>query len=102
MRGDKLRELREKHKITRKKLAEMIYVTESIIQSWEEGCYLMFPSSGEISEMAEIFEMEEEDLREYIEHEEINDWDKNDMRFIDYVDWGLGLCQEIKGSDYFM
>ena len=67
MNGERLKEIRESNNISRKQLAQKIYVTESIVQSWEEGWYIESPSSGEVEEMAEVFNMSEEILRNIID-----------------------------------
>ena len=73
--GEVLKNIRENSNITREELANLIYVTPYIIQSWEEGWGIMNPSSGEISGMAEIFNMTEDDLREKINASEENDYE---------------------------
>ena len=50
MNGRKLKELRDKHGYSREKFAQLLYVTPSIIESWEEGWAIINPSSGEIDE----------------------------------------------------
>lgn len=74
-RGDRLKELREKHGYSRKELAEKLYVTEAFIQGWEEGWDIINPSSGEIAEMADAFGIDEEKLRFYLEQDEDEDYD---------------------------
>ena len=88
MNGEKLKELREKYGYSREELAEDLYVTASIIQSWEEGWAIINPSSGEIGEMAELFHMAEESLREILDLSEDDDYDSpmKKLRFIDCVD----------------
>ena len=84
MRGERLFELRTKFGYTREELAESLYVTPSIIQSWEQGWAIINPSSGEIDEMAEVFEMTEEELREYLEQDEEDDYDnENSKKMLD-------------------
>lgn len=81
-----LRNLRERYGYSRKALADKLYVTESIIQSWEEGWAIINPSSGEIEEMAGAFGMSEDDLRSYISA----DIDEDEgVRFIDFIDAGI-------------
>lgn len=55
MDGKKLQYLREKNHISRQELANKLYVTPYIIQSWEEGWAIINPSSGEIEELANAF-----------------------------------------------
>ena len=75
MNGQRLRALRQEVGLSQEKLAERIYVTKYIIQSWEEGWHIINPSSGEIEEMAEIFGISEEQLRLEIDAPEKNDFD---------------------------
>ena len=96
MNGEKLKEIRESTNISRKQLAQQIYVTESIIQSWEEGWYIECPSSGEIEGMAEVFNMSEEVFRNIINMLEEYDSDNNTTSFIDYVDAGVRAVRHIK------
>ena len=96
MNGEKLKEIRERNNISREQLAQEIYVTESIIRSWEEGWYIETPSSGEIEEMAEIFNMSEEMLRDTIDLPEEDDSDNNTTRFVDYIDACVRAVEYIK------
>ena len=97
MRGDKIKELREKHGYSRKELADRLYVTAAEVQSWEEGWFITCPSSGEIEEMANAFEMDEDRLREIIDQDESDDSDENtNLRIIDYVDAGIRARRFIK------
>lgn len=73
--GRRLKELREKNGLTREELAQKILVTKHIIQSWEEGWGIINPSSGEISEMADLFGLSEAELREAIDADERFDYD---------------------------
>lgn len=96
MNGEKLKEIRESNNISRKELAKKIYVTEAIIQSWEQGWYIEGPSSGEVEEMAEIFNMSEEVLRNVTNMPEEDDSDNNTTSFIDYIDAGVRAIKYIK------
>ena len=97
MRGEVIRELREKHGYSRKELADKLYISASELQSWEEGWFIKGPSSGEIEEMADAFKMTEDSLRELINHSECDDADKNEEpRFIDYVDSAVRLGRFLK------
>lgn len=75
MNGKRLQELREINGYTRDEVAERVLVTEMIVQGWEQGWGSINPSSGEIEEMAEMFNMTEEELRFEIEQEEEDDYD---------------------------
>ena len=92
MNGSRLQELREQFGYSRKQLAEELLVTSELIQSWEEGWALTNPSNGEIDEMAELFQMTEDELREYLEADEDEDWsaDKK-LSFIDILDASIRL-----------
>lgn len=96
MNGKKLKEIREIKKISRKQLAQKIYVTESIVRSWEEGWYIETPSSGEIEEMAELFNTSEEILRDIIDLPEEYDSENNTTSFVDYIDAGVRAIKHIK------
>jgi len=97
MNGEKIKELREKAGLTREALAKELYVTASIIQSWEEGWYNVPPSSGEIDEMATIFKIDEENLRELLDQDECEDYDAAPKwRFIDYIDYGIKVKKALK------
>lgn len=76
--GERLKELREKHGYSRAELAEKTYTTIEIIQGWEEGWACINPSSGEISIMAELFNISEEKFRTEINADEENDFDYED------------------------
>lgn len=73
--GEALKELREKSGISRSELAAHTLTTKEIVQGWEEGWGIMNPSSGEISIMAELFHLSEEEFREIINADEENDYD---------------------------
>lgn len=96
MNGERLKEIRESNSISRKQLAQKIYVTESIVQSWEEGWYIESPSSGEVEEMAEVFNMSEEILRNIIDLPEEDDSDNNTTSFVDHIDAGVRAVKHIK------
>ena len=82
--GTRLKELREQNGYSREELAEKICVTQYIIQGWEQGWGLINPSSGEISEMAELFHLSEDQLREELDANEENDSDYEDDEDDDY------------------
>lgn len=86
MRGDILKDIHEKCGMDREELANAVCVTESIIQSWEQGWYIQPPSSGEIEAMAECFRISEADLLEMLEINEESLSDSAMPRFIDFVD----------------
>ncbi len=96
MNGEKLKGIRESNKISRKQLAQKIYATESIVRSWEEGWYIETPSSGEIEEMAELFNMSEETLRNIIDLPKEDDSENNTTSFVDYIDAGVRAVKHIK------
>lgn len=97
MNGKTFKELREKHGYSRKEIANRLYVGESMVQSWEEGWSLINPSSGEIEELAEIFSMEEDQLRMLLEQDEDDDDDYDTpLTFIDVVDSGVRWIGHIK------
>ena len=97
MNGNKLQELRDRFGYSRKELAEELLVTPEMIQSWEEGWALINPSNGEIDEMAKLFQMTEDELREYLDADEDEDWsaDKK-LSFVDVLDAGVRFHQYIK------
>ena len=97
MNGNRLQELRERFGYSRNQLAEELLVTSSMIQSWEEGWALINPSKGEIDTMAELFQMAEDELREYLDADEDEDWsaDKK-LLFVDVLDASIRLHQHIK------
>ena len=68
MNGETLKKLREELGYSKKTLAGMIYVTEYIIQSWEEDWALTDPSSSEIEGLAEAFNMPTDSIREMLDH----------------------------------
>lgn len=80
MDGFALQNLREEQGLSREELAERILVTESIIQSWEEGWSFISPSSWEIEAMADAFNMTVDDFRTAIDHDECEDSDNQDYR----------------------
>ena len=96
MNGKALRSLREKHGYTRRELADIICVGESVVKSWEEGWELVNPSSGEIEEMANAFDMEEEALREILEQDNEDDYEKQKSSFVDYVDFAIRAFRRYK------
>ena len=100
MNGRKLKELRDKHGYSREKFAQLLYVTPSIIESWEEGWAIINPSSGEIDEMAQLFSMTEEMLRTVLNLDEEDDYDcpTNQTKFIDYVDSVINCISRKKGK----
>lgn len=73
--GKRLKELREQNGYSQEELADKIYCTKYIIQGWEEGWGIINPSSGEIDEMAMLFGLSEEELREQIDADEEKDYD---------------------------
>ena len=93
MDGKKLQEIREKLGFSRKEVAKEALVTEYEVQSWEEGWYIKQPSSGEIESMAELFDMTEEDLGILLD---IDDYDENEPRFVDYIDAGMRAINHIR------
>ena len=97
MNGKMLQEIRESKNISRKRLAEKIYVSESIVQSWEQGWYIELPSSGEIEGMAEFFDIDEQELRKKLELSE-EDLDEKPVRFIDFVDAGVRVANYVKNK----
>ena len=96
MNGERLKEIRESNNISRKELALKLYVTELIVQSLEEGWYIESPSSGEVEELAEIFNISEEVLRKIIDLPEEDDSDNNTTSFVDYIDAGVRAVKHIK------
>lgn len=76
--GQRLKELREMHGYSRIFLAEETLTTKETIQGWEEGWACMNPSSGEISIMAELFHLSEEEFRNEINADEEFDFDYED------------------------
>lgn len=93
MDGKKLKAIREKLGYSRKDIAQVALVTEYEVQSWEEGWYIMQPSSGEIESMAELFDITEEELCTLLN---IEDYDKSEPKFIDYIDVGLRAIKHMK------
>lgn len=96
MRGDILKAIRQKCGIDREELANAVCVTESIIQSWEQGWCIQPPSSGEIEAMAECFRISEEDLLEMLEIDEEALSDSATPRFIDFADSAVKWLDYIK------
>ena len=96
MRGDLLKKLREERGISRHKLAELAYVTEAIVQSWEEGWFIQAPSSGEIESMAECFGMDETELMELLDLEDDDLSDDQELSWIDIIDAGVRARQFIR------
>ena len=68
--GNRLKQLREENGYTLDEVAKETYNTVYTVQSWEEGWALSNPSSGEISSLAEMFDMSEDDLRDEINADE--------------------------------
>ena len=97
MDGKALADIRKSHGYSRRELAIKIYVSESEIQSWEDGCGITEPSSGEIECLAETFDMSEEELCNVLSID-ISDgyWEDKPIKFIDYVDSGIRLIKHIK------
>ncbi len=96
MNGKRLKEIRENNNISREELAQKICSTEFFIRSWEENWYIEKPSSGEIEEMANAFNMTEDLLRSQIDMPEDEDSDKNEIKFIDYIDAGIRAVKYIR------
>ena len=92
-----LKTLREKSGFSRKVLAKKLYVTESVVQSWEEGWYIAEPSYGELEEMAEVFNLTEYELIKLLELENNN----NDISFIDFVDAGFRTLKNTKKNKFY-
>ena len=78
MNGKKLEELRVKNGFSRQELADLLYENSAHIQSWEEGWYVYGSTATDIEDMAEAFNMTEEDLRRYIEQDEDDDFDSDE------------------------
>ena len=97
MNGKVLQEIRERKNISRRRLAEEICVTESIVQSWEQGWFIELPSSGEVEGMAEFFDIDEQELRKKLELPE-EDLDEKTVRFIDIVDAGVRAANYVKNK----
>ncbi len=98
MNGNALKELREKNGYSRSQLAEKLYVTASMIQSWEEGWAIINPSNGEIDEMADAFGMSEDELREVLDADPDDDYGENTkVSWLDYLDAGvraINFCKD--------
>ena len=86
--GSAFQKLRESKGFSRAKLAEIMYVTSSFIQSWEEGWYIVPPTWGEIDEMAMAYNMEIDDILEIlgIEEEDLYVPDEESPDMFDYID----------------
>lgn len=90
MNGNALKTLREEHGYSRSELAEILYVTASMIQSWEEGWAIINPSKGEIREMAEAFNMSVDELREVLDADPDDDYGEDTkVTLLDYIDAGV-------------
>ena len=76
--GARLKQIREANGYTQEDIATETGATVYDVQGWEEGWALSNPSSGEISTLAELFGMTEENLREEIDADEDFDSDCND------------------------
>ena len=87
MNGKKLEELRIEKGFTRREIAEILYENESHIQSWEQEWYVNAPTASDIEDMAEAFDMDVDELRAYIEHDEEDDYDpdEDDISFGRYM-----------------
>ena len=97
MRGEKIQELREERGYSREYLADRLYITVAILQSWEEGWYLVPPSSGEIEEMSEAFGMDEDEFRELIDQDECDDYDDDEgLSFAGVLDTAVRLRSVLK------
>lgn len=85
--GSAFQKLREAKGVSREKLAEIMYVTSSFIQSWEEGWYIVPPTWGEIDEMAMAYNMEIDDILEIlgIEEDDLYDLDEESPDVFDYI-----------------
>ena len=85
--GSAFQKLREAKGFSREKLAEIMYVTSSFIQSWEEGWYIIPPTWGEIDEMAMAYNMEIDDILEIlgIEEDDLYDPDEESPDVFDYI-----------------
>ena len=73
--GKRLQEIRENNGYSRGEVAKETLTTEAINRGWEAGFAAMNPSSGEISVMAEMFNMSEDEFREEINADKENDFD---------------------------
>ena len=97
MDGSKLKELRQKNGYTREKLAKKLYVTEYILQGWEEGWSLISLSNGEMEELANAFQMTEEELRRVLSQEKDDDYsDDTKINFFDVIDSGIKWLELIR------
>lgn len=93
MDGEKLKEIREKLGYSREEVADAALVTEYEVQSWEEGWFIKQPSSGEVELMAELFNMDEDELYTLLD---IEDDDESGVRFSDFIDAGLRAIKHIR------
>ena len=53
--GEKIKELRERNKLTQSDLAKLLYITRSSVNAWESG--LAAPSTQYIAELARILKV---------------------------------------------
>jgi len=60
--GKKIKEFRNKCKMTQKELADILYVTPQAVSRWENG--IVEPSLSAVVEMAKIFHVNTDDLLE--------------------------------------
>lgn len=88
--GNRLKQLREENGYTLDEVAKETYNTAYTVQSWEEGWALSNPSSGEISSLAEMFNMSEEDLRYEINADEEHDGDNENKPFSETMGEAIG------------
>lgn len=96
MNGCKLQIIRENRGIGRKELADSAHVSESYIQSWEQGWYIQTPSSGEIKSMAEYLGLTEDDLMAMLEIDEEDLSDNKSICFSDFLDASVRTYKHIK------
>lgn len=89
MRGDRIKNLRESHCLSRKEFANIICTTETIVQSWEQGWNIIPPSSGEIEAMADLFGLSEDQLLEALELDENQLYDNTPTVPFDFIDDGV-------------
>lgn len=88
--GNRLKQLREENGYTLDEVAKETYNTVYTVQSWEEGWALSNPSSGEISSLAEMFDMSEDDLRDEINADEEYDGDNENKPFSETIGEAIG------------
>ena len=74
-----------------------MYVTEYILQGWEEGWSLISLSNGEMEELANAFQMTEEELRRVLSQEKDDDYsDDTKINFFDVIDSGIKWLELIR------